>query len=279
MRIALITPLRDERESIDSLFEAIASQTVPIAYWLIIENNSSDGSDEYLRQKEKPGNVKELVVLNLNMDGGYQLGFKYSSIIKHGMEYISEQFPGFDYIGILDADCIPEPGYYETLLNHFSENKETGILSGKLYEANRAYFTPDFPKGNCRLWRRECFLDAGYQTGMSADSISATMARLKGWKTKAIDTTSVTTRKVSIRVSKVYSGKANYYKGIRLNYVAVKFLLYLVRLKPVDAVQYLYGYLSSMATRAEKIDNPQIREFYEGYFGYKFRNFKKRIAP
>lgn len=278
MSIALITPLRDESTNIDPLFEAIASQTVPIDYWLILENNSTDGSREYLSEIEKPPNVKQLVILNLDLEGGYRLGFKYSAIIREGMDHMSRHFPDFEFIGILDADCTPEERYYETLLDYFSKNSDTGILSGKLYEGNAANFDPGFPRGNCRLWRRSCFLEVGYRVGMSADSISATMARLKGWQTTAIDTTIVRSRKVSQRVSKAYTGKANYYNGIRLNYAFLKFLMFFARLKPVDAVQYLYGYLLSMITRAEKIDEPEIRKFYERYLWYKVKAFWKRKA-
>ena len=78
--IGLITPLRNEAQNIPQLFDAIDSQTVPINYWIIIENDSDDGSKKILeQQKKRLDNVDNLKIINLKFDNKtYELGPKYA---------------------------------------------------------------------------------------------------------------------------------------------------------------------------------------------------------
>ena len=81
----LITPLKDELNNIPRLIESIENQTVGIDWWIIVENDSSDGSKEYLRELNTIANVKNLKIINLQFeDKSYSIGEKYSTVVNQG---------------------------------------------------------------------------------------------------------------------------------------------------------------------------------------------------
>ena len=48
-RYACITPARDEAHNLPRLAKSLAEQTVPPELWLIVDNGSTDGTDEVVR--------------------------------------------------------------------------------------------------------------------------------------------------------------------------------------------------------------------------------------
>ena len=49
-KIALVTPVKDEIKNLPKLFESMEKQSINIYSWVIIQNNSTDGSKEYLEK-------------------------------------------------------------------------------------------------------------------------------------------------------------------------------------------------------------------------------------
>jgi len=109
--IALVTPLKDEIDNIEKFFSNISSQSIPIKCLIIVENDSSDGSKEYLNKLTSIKNVEHFKLININFeDTSYRVGKKYATIINTGFQYIQNTpfYNTLDYIGILDCDVFPE---------------------------------------------------------------------------------------------------------------------------------------------------------------------------
>ena len=80
--IALVTPLKDEIDNIEKFFSNISSQSIPIKCLIIVENDSSDGSKEYLNKLTSIKNVEHFKLININFeDTSYRVGKKYATII------------------------------------------------------------------------------------------------------------------------------------------------------------------------------------------------------
>ena len=226
--IALITPLKDEMGNIDRFISHIESQTIPITCLIIVENDSTDGSKEYLEKIESVKNVELFKVVNLNFDDtSYRVGKKYATIIKTGMNYLEELdlYNSLDFIGILDSDIFPEKEYYEKLTKFLNDHTEIGITSGLIYtqEGKLHIANKNFVRGGCRVWKKKCLEESGYQIAHTADTVSLARAHLKGWKTETIKSARVTSREVNVRIANSYNkGYHAYYRGHTLIYVILK---------------------------------------------------------
>lgn len=274
MKISIVTPLRDEINNIDKLFESISNQTVKINNWIIVENDSRDGSKEYLKEKIKPKNVENLTILNLSLGGEYQLGNKYSHVINEGFKYIEKHIQ-FEYLAILDSDCFPEPKYYETLINYLINHKNVGIISGVIRENGKIYYDPNHARGGCRVWRKECYLNSGYIVTMSADSVSEVLARLNNWKTKSIKDTYVISRALGKKIDYEYYGRSAYYRGFNIKYIILKTIYTLMQMKFMKSYKYFKGYITSYVKNDQRISHDKVREYYDNYLLNKINSYFK----
>lgn len=267
--IALITPLKDEYDSIERLINSIQSQTLQIHTWIIVENDSTDGSKEKLDEVKKINNVLFFKVINLSFKNkAYQLGFKYSTIVNYGFKCLVEnnaKYAELDYIGILDSDCFPEKQYFEKLISFMSADESIGISSGRLVFEDGALHkvNQNHVRGSGRLWNKKCFDDAGYIIGMSADSLSTAKAILKGWKVSVCNNAFITSRIAGARKGFSYYGKSAYYRGNTLFYALAKTLKYLFKLRFKYALSFFWGYFSFYVRKVNRVDDKQVLNYFK----------------
>ena len=96
---------------------------------IIVDNASTDGSDEKLSQV-----YPNICILNMNNNGGYAAGNNVG--ILWGIEN------GFDYILVINNDTIVEPDFLTRLIETIEADPAIGIVTGKvLYydQKNRIY--------------------------------------------------------------------------------------------------------------------------------------------
>ncbi len=270
--IALITPLKDEIDNIQKFLDAIGHQSIPITCLVIVENDSIDGSREYLEAITSVKNVGHFKVLHINFeDTSYRVGKKYATIINEGMQYIKTLglYEALDFVGILDCDVFPEKEYYGKLTAFLNANPEIGIASGLTYTAEGVphIADKDFVRGNSRLWKRKCLEEAGYPVVYTADTVSVALAHLKGWKTKTLKTAIVTSREIDTKLTNSRSkGYHAYFRGHTLFYMALKFFYYAVikgRFK--TGYDFFLGYFQSMIQRKPRIGNREVRNYFRWY--------------
>ncbi len=270
--IALITPLKDELSNIDNFISHIESQTIPITCLVIVENDSTDGSKEYLEKIESIKNVEFFKVVNLSFDDkSYRVGKKYATIIKTGMNYLKELdlYNSLDFIGILDSDIFPENEYYEKLTNFLNDHSEIGITSGLIYtqEGKLHIANKNFVRGGCRVWKKICLEESGYLIAHTADTVSLALAHLNGWKTETIKSAMVTSREVNVRIANsLNKGYHAYYRGHTLIYVLLKALYFGLRKGEYKmGLEYLVGYLKSMRHQKPQIEDEELRKYFKFY--------------
>lgn len=278
-KIALVTPLKDELENIPKFLKAITSQTIPITSLIIVENDSSDGSKEYLNKITNLENVVHFKVININFeDTSYRVGKKYATIINTGFEYLKKQdlYDSLDYIGILDCDVFPEKEYYHKLTNFLNSNSQIGISSGLTYthDGTLHIADPNFVRGNSRLWKKACFEESGYLIAFTADTVSIALAHLKGWKTETLKSAKVISREVNVRIANSRNkGYHAYYRGHTLFYVFLKSIyLAILKSRVKMGCEFFVGYVNSAVKNKPKIDNKEIRKYFRYYYFNKLTN-------
>lgn len=277
--IALVTPLKDELNNIDKFLDSLAIQSTPIKCLVIVENDSTDGSKEYLKKITNVKNVEHFTVININFeDTTYRVGKKYATIIDKGFQYIRETtfYNTLDYIGILDCDVFPEKDYYCKLTKFLSENPEIGISSGLTYTEENKLDIADlnFVRGNSRLWKRACFEQAGYLIAYTADTVSVALAHLNGWKTKTLKSAKVVSREINVRIPNYKNkGYHAYYRGHTLFYMLIKSsYVILIKRKVKRGCGFLAGYVNGMMNRKPRIENQEVRKYFRYYMFNKLVN-------
>jgi glycosyltransferase involved in cell wall biosynthesis len=270
----LVTPAKNEQESLIRVADAVRGQTIQPELWIIVDDGSTDNT---------PGIIRDLAAEHSWIQSirlpprPRDITFHYSFVCKQGfdyaLEYCSTHRIPFGYIGLLDADTCLTETYFEHLIAAFADDPLLGIASGGIYcdvkgklqwiETNEKY-----PAGTGRLWKKACFIETGgYVVEPSPDSISTIKAGLKGWKTRNFkEIVAIQTRPTSSAegVWKGYSidGKNAYYLNKHPVLVFLNILHFSTKRPYYIGVAYAFGYLNGVIRRDKKIEDKQIKDYY-----------------
>jgi glycosyltransferase involved in cell wall biosynthesis len=184
MRLAVITPCKDESAFIDKTLESMVAQTRLPDRWIIVDDGSRDATPEIVSRWAAEHSWMELV--RRERGGPRQLGPGVVSAFRCGFELLGDD--AFDIIAKLDADLEFGPDTLSRILDHFQDSR-VGMASGTTYlntgnalvsERHAPYFVP----GQAKFYRRACFEQIdGLQPVYGWDIIDQVDARRHGWVT------------------------------------------------------------------------------------------------
>lgn len=247
----IITPMRNEREHLGSVAEEIANQTVLPVKWIIVDDGSTDGSDELA---EELSARYEFVELMRKADRGCDyVGGGVAETVLVGYEK-AQEYP-FDYLVKMDADILVYPGYYQDMLEKFYSDEKLGIASGMNHIKKENRLKPEkyayyHPAGGARMYRRECFEQILLEKCDGWDTIDIIKAQMNGWKTRCFqDLRVIHLRPTSMRVSAkgiLKQGRTAYKIGYPLLYFLLR-AIYRIQDPPylLRTILMISGYFSS----------------------------------
>jgi len=182
----LITPARNEASFIELTLKSVVAQTVPPVKWVIVNDGSTDGTEDIVRKYAAAYTWIDLVQMPPRHErhfGGKAVAVNAGRERVVGLEY--------DVIGNLDADVSFDPDYFEFLLNRFSESPRLGVAGTAFREEgvsyNYEFVGVEHVSGMCQMFRRACFEEiGGYMAVKSGgiDLIAVLSARARGWQTQ-----------------------------------------------------------------------------------------------
>lgn len=112
---------------------ALEQQTFSDFDIIVVNNNSTDGTGEYLSSIEK----KRIKVINLNKNiggaGGFNAGLRYS--VEHG----------YSHTWLMDDDVIPSHNSLE-ILSNYKKTEQYGFLSSSVLWTDGSYAAMNIPK-------------------------------------------------------------------------------------------------------------------------------------
>jgi GT2 family glycosyltransferase len=107
MKIATVIITFNRLDFLKIIIEAVKNQSYPIDEIFVINNNSSDGTTEWLKSQE---NLTVINQDNVGSSGGQYTGFK------------TAYDKGYDYIWTMDDDVVPDKNCLKNLIGDFDEN-------------------------------------------------------------------------------------------------------------------------------------------------------------
>ena len=188
-KYVLISAVHNEKELIESVIKSVVSQTILPQKWVIVDDASTDGTEEIIRKYEAEYDFIIYHRLRRSNIESYYAGRTKAFLAGYEESKIFE----YDFVGNLDGDISIEPTYYEHILEEFDKNPRLGIASGVYVDKinNQLQKVPiamSHSPGAIQMFRRECYKTiGGYipQKYGGDDACAEIMARMNGWQTRS----------------------------------------------------------------------------------------------
>ncbi len=268
----LVTPVKNEEDTISEVIERVAAQTLKPKLWVIVDDNSSDNSRKIIKEKSKNKNwIHDISSERNNKE--YKGMFGYAKVVKRGIEYgkriCDTKDICFKYIGILDADILINEKYFQNLILEAKKNEKAGVIGG-LRNNETTQITNEIIIGGARIYNKNLLKEiGGYPVIPSSDGSIEIKAKNRGWnlirvtapKAKAKLIRDSATKKGEWYGGKI-RGKMLYYKGYRLPHSLLFSIKCGIDNSFLRGLAYFLGYLEQYINKEERIPDEEIRKHY-----------------
>jgi biofilm PGA synthesis N-glycosyltransferase PgaC len=288
-RYCLITPCRDEARFGRRTLDAVTSQSVPPARWIIVDDGSRDETPALLA--EYAARFPYIQVLRRADRGDRKLGGGVIDAFYDG--YASIDPREYPYVCKLDLDLDLPPRYFEILMQRMEAEPRIGTCSGKPYfPARDPDARPAFPLsdttgfvsekmadensvGMIKFYRTSCFQQiGGFVRELMWDGIDGHRCRQLGWIPVSWDDPEL--RFVHLRpmgtshrnwwTGRVRHGFGQYFMGTTPAYLVAAALYRMTRPPRVmGGLAILWGYFRSLVRRDARYEAPGFRQFLRRY--------------
>ncbi|MDJ0868375.1 MAG: glycosyltransferase family A protein [Myxococcota bacterium] len=229
-RYVVITPARDEEETIEHTIGSMLAQQVRPLRWVIVDDGSTDRTSEIARRYADAHDWIELLVRE---NRGYRaLGGGVVDTFDAGLAQLAGL--DWDYVVKLDADLSFGPDYFENLLRRFEADPQLGMASGKtfLIEDGRKrieWCHDEHVRGPAKMYSRACFeAIGGLEAVRGWDMIDETRAQMRGFTTRSfLEEELIHHRPIDARQSHVL--RSRFEMGALYHFLGYHWLYHLLR--------------------------------------------------
>jgi biofilm PGA synthesis N-glycosyltransferase PgaC len=271
-RLLVVSPVHNEAPHIESVARALAAQQRPPDAWIVVDDASTDGTFERLRELELAFDFLTVLRAPVAPDGDDRLALANEiRAFNYGLQ--SVDLGSFTHVAKLDGDVELPPEWYAVLLERFAADPTLGIACGQLEEGLEGArgiipIPPHHVHGAVKLYSLPCFTKiGGLQPRLGWDTIDETYARMHGFSTcsfpdpVAIHHRPFATRDGALR-GRARHGACAYIAHQSLPWVAAR-AVKVGRARPVGVGggAFLYGYLRAAVDGTARVEDPALRRF------------------
>lgn len=272
MKYCIVIPAFNEEVLIEKTLQSLVNQTLSPNAVIIVDDNSTDGTFEVVRQFITPYDNYQLVS---NISSAKHLpGSKVINAFYCGFKHLPSEY---DFVVKLDADLILPYDYFEKITATFQSDPTIGMVGGEAYVQTKNGWQlenltdRDHIRGAFKSYRKTCFEQiGGLRPAMGWDTVDELLTKFYGWRVVVLPELKVKHLKPT---GAVYDKSARYKQGVafyRLGYgFCVTFLasikLALKKGRPFLFVDYIRGFFKAKAQNLDLLVTPAQAKFIRKY--------------
>lgn len=263
-KYVLVSAARNEEGYIEGTLDSVTSQTCLPQRWIIVNDGSTDRTEEIVLKYCQKHPFIEPVQRPLTDERNF--GSKAAAI---ATGYARVSALDFSYTGILDVDVTFEPGYYESVMERLDSDVQLGIAGGLLWDSCGSTFIQQkisihwSVSGPVQMFRRACFEEIGGYWALrdgGIDAAAEVMARMKGWRVRTFPELKVLhhrrtgTEGKRVLKSCVQRGVQDYMLGYHPLFILLRCITHF-REPPaaLSSVAAMWGYFSRLVSRKRRV--------------------------
>jgi glycosyltransferase involved in cell wall biosynthesis len=267
----VVTPARNEADNLRRLAECIIGQTWRPQAWVVVDNGSTDGTQDVVRELNAAHDWIRLVSIPSDANP-----IRGSSSVRAFNAGVEDLVARADLVTGLDADVSFGPDYFDSLRREFLNNPSLGMAAGVCHEQEGDEWKPvhvTHPnlRGASLTYRRECLaqllpLEARQ---MGWEALAIVKARTRGWETALIANLEYRhhrptgARDHSRFSSYAEDGDTAYYMWYRPSYMVLRTIYRALSARDLAAAGLAWGYLRSALRRMPRHPERAFRTFMQ----------------
>lgn len=271
-KYSVIIPAHNEELYLEGLLQSLCSQTIPAEEIVLINDNSTDKTEELMKQYAS--SYKNINYLSIRSSNQHLPGAKVVRAFNYGLENLKQNY---DVLVKLDSDLVLPKDYFEKLLPVF-KNPKVGIAGGFCYEQDaKGHWSLNHPmehdhvRGAFKAYSKECFKAIqGLSPAMGWDTLDELLARYNGFSTKTL-------RELKVKhlrpLGAEYSSQAKQFQGAAFYSMRYGFVLsILASLKHAihkksfrSFFHLILGFLKARKNQIPFLVNPDQGKFIRNY--------------
>jgi glycosyltransferase involved in cell wall biosynthesis len=274
-RILIISPVRNEAAHIERVVRAVAAQELRPERWIVLDDNSTDGTRELLESlaREVPFMEVRGVGTFTPHAGARDRLARAAAPRNFNMALGTTDWRDYTHIMKLDGDIELGPAYLRVLLERFGADPQLGLAGGVLIEPlpegmRRLAIPRHHVHGALKCYSRACFeAIGGVQERLGWDTIDETYARMRGFTTLSFeDLVSVHHRPWGSADGALRGltrlGECAYITHYPPSWVGLRSVkLAADRRRPLVGLAYMFGYVRAFARRRDRVQDTAYRRF------------------
>ncbi len=270
--IGIITPVKNEADNLEQLKESVLAQNVNVNSWIIVDDGSTDGSKEMVR--EFASNIDFIEAASISDPNPEYDIYGVGRVIRQGYKELKNTTDP-DYIMNLDADMRLTNGYIAELIQYLESNPNCKVISGGIYYRENHQLIlekrrENQPAGGATVYPVKFLERIGGPPAYALwDSIIKAYAQIEGGDCLYLSKSSekaIQSRETGLKGNQFQSGHQRGEAAHFVNYHPVVLLAKSLDKMLNGNIAFSVGYLSGFSKQymygGEQIPDEAIREYF-----------------